>query len=28
VIAVSLHKIKTLTKTNIEELEALNPQYC
>jgi len=23
-----LHKIKTLTKTNIEELEALNPQYC
>jgi len=23
-----LSKIKTLTKTNIEELEALNPQYC
>jgi len=23
-----LNKIKTLTKTNIEELEAMNPQYC
>jgi len=23
-----LSKIKTLTKTNIEELEAMNPQYC
>jgi len=23
-----LSKIKTLTKTNIEELEAVNPQYC
>jgi len=23
-----LNKIKTLTKTNIEELEATNPQYC
>jgi hypothetical protein len=23
-----LNKIKTLTKTNIEELETTNPQYC